>query len=85
MKREILIPSVVISIFSLMVGLFILSFDRLQSAENTRIQPQQQNTGNRLAAESRQTIEEHSHLKRQFMKRPLVSPDEQRRQKDVWI
>ena len=85
MKREIFIPSAVISIFSLMVGLFILSFDRLQSAENTRIQPQQQNTGNRLAAESRQTIEEHLHLKRQFMERPLVSPDEQRRQKDVWI
>lgn len=85
MKREILIPSAVISIFSLMVGLFVLSFDRLQSAEITRIQLTQQNTGNRLAAESRQTIEEYSHLKRQFMKGPLVSPDEQRRQKDVWI
>ncbi|SFN06054.1 hypothetical protein [Nitrosomonas communis] len=48
MKQEILIPSTVISILSLSIGLFILSLDRMQSVENIRAQSQKQIIENQL-------------------------------------
>ena len=42
MKQKILVPSAVISIFSLCVGSFILSLDRIKSIENIQAQNQKQ-------------------------------------------
>ncbi|MDV6345498.1 hypothetical protein [Nitrosomonas sp. Is37] len=48
MKHKILIPSTVISVLSLSVGLFISSLDRVQSTESIRAQGQKQIIGNQL-------------------------------------
>ncbi|SDY69402.1 hypothetical protein [Nitrosomonas sp. Nm33] len=48
MKHEILIPSTVISVLSLSVGLFISSLDRIESTESIRAQDQKQIIGNQL-------------------------------------
>ncbi len=60
MKQEILIPSTVISVLSLSIGLFILSLDRMQSIENIRAQGQKQIIGNQLMTQQEwQTSRDH--------------------------
>ncbi|SFI47976.1 hypothetical protein [Nitrosomonas sp. Nm34] len=61
MKQEILIPSTVISIISLSIGLFILSLDRMQSIEDLRAQNQKQIIENQfMTQQGWQTSRDHA-------------------------
>ncbi|SDX01282.1 hypothetical protein [Nitrosomonas communis] len=61
MKQEILIPSTVISIISLSIGLFILSLDRMQSIEDIQAQNQKQIIENQLMTQQGwQTSRDHA-------------------------
>ncbi|AKH36573.1 MULTISPECIES: hypothetical protein [Nitrosomonas] len=62
MKQEILIPSTVISIISLSIGLFILSLDRMQSIEDIQAQNEKQIIENQLMTQQGwQTSRDHAH------------------------
>lgn len=100
MKREILVPSTVISMLSLSMGLFILSVDRLQTTDSVRTQSQERIIGSQFttkqqhgqlhdqmrAVEEREHIHERrEHMKQQSMKWQITLPSERFAREGGWI